>query len=44
MKITIIIDDEVFAELERAAARQDKTVSELAESAIRLFLTSESKP
>ncbi|MGH9814467.1 MAG: hypothetical protein ACRD5F_01490 [Candidatus Acidiferrales bacterium] len=44
MKITMIIDDAVLADLEREAVRQGKTVSELAESAIRLFLLSESKP
>lgn len=44
MKITLIIDDAVFADLEREAARQGKTVPELAESAIRVFLRSESKP
>jgi hypothetical protein len=38
MKITLDIDDTVVAELEREAARQGRTVSELAETALRLLL------
>ena len=38
MKTTLIIDDTVFASLKREAARQGKTMSALAEAALRLFL------
>lgn len=38
MKTTLIIDDSVMARLKRESARQGKTISELVESALRLFL------
>ncbi|RMD84719.1 MAG: ribbon-helix-helix protein, CopG family [Candidatus Dadabacteria bacterium] len=38
MKTTLIIDDSVMARLKRLAARQGKTISELVESAVRVFL------
>lgn len=38
MKTTLIIDDTVFASLKREAARRGTTLSELVESALRLFL------
>lgn len=38
MKTTLIIDDAVMARLKREAVRQGKTISELVESALRLFL------
>lgn len=38
MKTTLIIDDGVMARLKREAARQGKTMSELVETALRLFL------
>jgi len=40
MKTTLNIDDKVMAELKREAARQRRTMSEMVESALRLFLRS----
>ena len=39
MKTTVIIDDTVFASLKRKAAREGRTMSEMVETALRLFLT-----
>ncbi len=44
MKTTLIIDDSVLTDLKTEAAREGKTMSELAESAIRLFLISRRRP
>lgn len=38
MKTTLIIDDQVMARLKSEAARQGKTLSEVVEAALRLFL------
>ncbi|MBI1948928.1 MAG: ribbon-helix-helix protein, CopG family [Deltaproteobacteria bacterium] len=38
MKTTLVIDDGVLAKLRREAAREGKTISELVEAALRLFL------
>lgn len=38
MKTTLVIDDAVMARLKRESARRGKTISELVESALRLFL------
>ncbi|MFN0008280.1 MAG: ribbon-helix-helix protein, CopG family [Planctomycetota bacterium] len=38
MKTTLVIDDQVMAKLKQEAARRGKTISELVESALRLFL------
>jgi hypothetical protein len=43
MKTTLNIDDTVMAELKREAARQGRTMSELAESTLRLLLRSHRK-
>ena len=43
MKTTLNIDDTVMAELKREAARQNRTMSELVETALRLLLTSQRK-
>ncbi len=43
MKTTLDIDDAVMAELEREAARQGRTLSELVETALRLLLRSQRK-
>ena len=43
MKITLDIDDAVVAELEREAARQGRTLSELVETALRLLPRSQRK-
>lgn len=40
MKTTLQVDDAVMVELKREAARQGRTMSELVESALRLFLRS----
>lgn len=40
MKTTLVISDAVMARLREEAARQDKTISELVESALRLLLDS----
>jgi hypothetical protein len=40
MKTTLNIDDTVMARLRREAARQNKTMSELVEAALRLLLGS----
>jgi len=43
MKTTLNIDDKVMADLRREAARQNRTMSELVESALRLLLRSQRK-
>jgi hypothetical protein len=43
MKTTLNIDDTLMAELKREAARQGRTVSELAETALRLLFSSQRK-
>jgi plasmid stability protein len=43
MKTTFNIDDTVMAELRREAARQGRTMSEIAESALRLMLRTKRK-
>jgi hypothetical protein len=40
MKTTLNIDDTVFARLKRESARSGRTMSELVESALRLFFRS----
>lgn len=39
MKTTVIIDDAVMGKLKREAARQGRTMSEMIETALRLFLS-----
>jgi hypothetical protein len=41
MKTTLIIDDTVMVQLKREAARQGRTMSELVETALRLFFRPE---
>jgi hypothetical protein len=41
MKTTLNIDDSIFTILKQEAARQDRTMSELVESALRLFFRSQ---
>jgi hypothetical protein len=43
MKTTLNIDEAVFAELKREAARQGRTMSELVEMALRLLLSAQRK-
>lgn len=43
MKTTLNIDDTVMAELKREAARQGRTMSELVETALRLFFRTQRK-
>ena len=43
MKTTLNIDDTVMAELKREAARQNRTMSELVETALRLLLAAQRK-
>jgi hypothetical protein len=43
MKTTLNIDDTVMAELKRESARQGRTMSELVETALRLFFRSQRK-
>ncbi len=43
MKTTLNVDDTVMAQLKREAARQGRTMSELVETALRLFLQSPRK-
>src|SRR5437588_11386379 len=43
MKTTLNIDDTVMAKLKREAARQGRTMSELVETALRLFFRSQRK-
>ena len=43
MKTTLNIDDRVMTELKREAARQRRTMSELVETALRLFFRSQRK-
>jgi len=43
MKTTLNIDDTVMAELKREAVRQNRTMSELVETALRLLLRSPRK-
>lgn len=38
MKTTLVIDDRIMTQLKAEAARQGKTMSELVESALRMFL------
>ena len=38
MKTTLVIDDTVMARLRREAAKRDRTISELVESALRLLM------
>ena len=44
MKTTLNIDDTVMARLRREAARQNKTMSELVEAALRLLFHSTHQP
>ena len=44
MKTTLNIDDTVMAELKREAARQGRTMSEMVETALRLFFRAQRKP
>lgn len=44
MKTTLVIDDTIMAWLREEAARRDKTISELVESALRLMLETEPTP
>ena len=44
MKTTLNIDDTVMARLRREAARQNKTMSELVEAALRLLFHSTPQP
>lgn len=43
MKTTLNIDDTVMAELKREAARQGRTMSELVETALRMFFRPQKK-
>jgi hypothetical protein len=43
MKTTLNIDETVMGELKREAARQGRTMSELVETALRLFFRSQRK-
>ena len=43
MKTTLNIDDTIMAELNREAARQGRTMSDLVETALRLLLRSQRK-
>jgi len=43
MKTTLNIDDTVMAQLKREAARQGRTMSELVETALRLFFQTRRK-
>jgi len=43
MKITVIIDDTIIAELKREISRQGRTMSEIVESALHQFLFSPDK-
>ncbi len=38
MKTTLVIDDSIMTRLRERASREGKTISELVESALRLFL------
>lgn len=44
MKTTVIISDPVIADLKRESAQQGRTMSELVEEALRLFLHGRKKP
>jgi hypothetical protein len=44
MKTTFNIDDTVMAQLRQEAARQDRTMSELVETALRNLFRSQAKP
>jgi plasmid stability protein len=44
MKTTLNLDDSVMQRLRREAARQGKTMSELMESALRLFFQLQERP
>lgn len=43
MKTTLVINDSVMARLREEAVKQDRTISELVESALRLFLEKQKK-
>jgi hypothetical protein len=44
MKTTLSIDDRVMAQLKREAARQQRTMSELVETALRLLFQARKTP
>jgi len=44
MKTTLNIDDTVFQELKQQAARQNRTMSELVETALRLLFRPQREP
>ena len=44
MEITLRISDRLFAQLKREAARQGRTMSELVETALRLFFDLRKRP
>jgi hypothetical protein len=44
MKTTLVIDDTVLQRLRTEAARQNRTISELVEAALRLLLDRRPKP
>ncbi len=43
MKTTLVIDDSVMKRLKQEGVRQGRTISELVEAALRLFLQNQSK-
>jgi hypothetical protein len=43
MKTTLVIDDSIMKSLEQQAAAEGRTISELVESALRLFLEAKSR-
>ena len=44
MKTTLIISDPVMRRIKQEAAREGRTISELVEAALRLFLEGRTKP
>ena len=44
MKTTLVIDDSIVRRLHELAARQNSTISEIVEAALRLLLDSKAKP
>lgn len=44
MKTTLVIDEGVMRRLKQEAARQGRTMSELVEAAVRVFLENAKKP
>ena len=44
MKTTLVIDEGVMRRLKQEAARQGRTMSELVEAAVRVFLEAAKKP